>query len=165
MASLIAIGSVPDSRNCDTNTRLPSDLDIFSPSSLTIPACAYRRANTSPPAPNAALACAALISWCGKIRSEPPACTSNARPRYLVAIAAHSTCQPGRPWPNLESQDGSPGRLASQTTASSGSFLPGRPGSPPRSADSLIIVSVSSPETDPNAGSADRQKYTSPSMS
>src|SRR5262249_32550518 len=152
--------------NCDTNTRLPRDLDIFSPSRLIMPVWTYRRANTSPSAaPNAARACAALISWCGKIRSEPPAWTSNTRPRYLVAIAAHSTCQPGRPWPTLESQDGSPGRLASQTTASSGSFLPGLPGSPPRSADSLIIVSVSSLETDPNAGSDHREKYTSPSRS
>ena len=54
-----------------------------------------------------------------------------------MAIAAHSTCQPGRPGPNEEAQDGSPGRAASQTRASSGSFFPGRAGSPPRSAKSI----------------------------
>ena len=42
--------------------------------------------------------------------------------------------KPGRPGPNEEDQDGSPGRAASQTRASSGSFFPGRAGSPPRSA-------------------------------
>src|ERR1700735_1654305 len=99
------------------------------------------------------------------MRSEPPAWTSNETPRYLVAMAAHSTCQPGRPGPKSDDQDGSPGRAVSQTMGSSGSFLPGRPGSPPRSADSSAIVSGSSPDTEPNEGSANRLKYTSPSSS
>ena len=110
------------------------------------------------PSPIATRACEALISWCGKIRSEPPACTSNTRPRYSVAIAAHSTCQPGRPGPNAEAHDGSPGRAASQTWQSSGSFFPGRDGSPPRSAKSTAIVAGSSRDTDPNAGSDAREK-------
>src|SRR3569833_3635532 len=65
-----------------------------------------------------------FISWCGKTRSEPPPSTSKAMPRLCTEIAAHSTCQPGRPGPNGESQDGSPGRSACHSSASSGSFLP-----------------------------------------
>src|SRR5258708_33865032 len=104
MASLIGSGSVADSRSADTNTRLPSDLDIFTPLYRTIPECTYLRANTSPSAtPWATRACDALISWCGKIRSDPPACTSKAIPSHREAIAAHSTCQPGLPGPNLAS--------------------------------------------------------------
>src|SRR6185437_10424969 len=136
----------PACLSLETKTRLPSDFDIFSPAYLTMPACTYRRANTSAPsAPYATLACDALISWCGKIRSDPPACTSNVTPSHRDAIAAHSTCQPGRPGPNREFQCGSPGRLASQISGSSGSFLPARPGSPPRSADSSSIVVTSNP--------------------
>ena len=75
-----------------------------------------------------------------------------------MAIAAHSTCQPGRPGPNEEAQDGSPGRAASQTRASSGSFFPGRAGSPPRSAKSTAIVAGSSRDTEPNSGSDAREK-------
>ena len=53
----------------------------------------------------------------------------------LSAIAAHSTCQPGRPGPNGDGQLGSPGRSASHSSASSWSLLPARSGSPPRSAN------------------------------
>ena len=35
------------------------------------------------------------ISWCGKIRSLPPPCTTNGAPRVSSAIALHSMCQPG----------------------------------------------------------------------
>ena len=55
-----------------------------------------------------------------------------------------------------------PGRLARALAApheqSSGSFLPGRSGSPPRSAKSGSMVSRSSPETEPKAGSAVTEK-------
>ena len=44
IASRTAIGSMPAASSLETNTRLPRDFDIFSPSSLTSPACAYRRA-------------------------------------------------------------------------------------------------------------------------
>ncbi len=54
-----------------------------------------------------------------------------------------------------------PGRSASHTSGSTGSFLPGRAGSPPFSPASLIIVSVSRPDTEPNCRSAAREKYTS----
>ena len=58
------------------------------------------------PAAAATRACEPLISWCGNTRSLPPACTSKDGPRYSAAIAEHSTCQPGRPGPNRDSQDG-----------------------------------------------------------
>ena len=43
-------------------------------------------------------------------------------------MAAHSTCQPGRPGPKSDGQDGSPGRCPTHTSGSTGSFLPGRDG-------------------------------------
>ncbi len=67
--------------------------------------------------------------------------------RALHVPAGPPLAEPGRP-------GRSPGRAASQTSASSGSFLPGRPGSPPRSANSSSISPRSSPDTEPNASSA-----------
>ncbi len=73
-------------------------------------------------------------------------------------MATHSMCQPGRPWPSSVSQAGSPGRAASQSSASSGCFLPGRSGSPPRSAKIGAIASRLSPETWPKRGSESTEK-------
>ena len=67
----------------------------------------------------------ALISWCGKARSVPPPCTSIVMPRWSSAMAAHSMCQPGRPWPSGVSQAGSSGRADCHTRQSSGCSLPG----------------------------------------
>ena len=50
-----------------------------------------------------AAAWTALISWCGKTRSEPPPLTSNRWPRRSSEIAVHSMCQPGRPGPSRSS--------------------------------------------------------------
>ena len=74
------------------------------------------------------------------------------------AIAVHSMCQPGRPGPNGLSHAGSPGRSPRQTTQSSGSFLPARSGSPPRSGKTRSISSRSSRRPAPNAGSAVTEK-------
>ncbi len=79
-------------------------------------------------------------------------------PRYLSAMATHSMCQPGRPWPSSVSQAGSPGRAESQSRASSGFFLPGRSGSPPRSAKTGSICSRVRPETSPKCGSDSTEK-------
>ena len=57
-------------------------------------------------------------------------------PSRFKAITEHSICQPGRPGPSAVSQDGSPGRLPRHSSESSGSRLPARSGSPPRSANS-----------------------------
>ncbi len=119
-----------------------------------MPACAYSDAN----APATTWACEADISWCGNTRSLPPPWTSNGTPRYSMAMAAHSTCQPGRPGPNGLSHDGSPGRAFSHTSGSSGSFLPGRSGSPPRSANRSRIAGSGSRDTEPNAGSVRTEK-------
>ena len=43
-----------------------------------------------------------------------------SRPRYFVAIAEHSRCQPGRPLPHGVSHDGSPGFALFQSAKSSG---------------------------------------------
>ena len=57
-------------RSSDTNTRLPSDFDIFSPSIRTIAWCIQWRTNGSPVA---ASDWAASHSWWGKIRSASAA--------------------------------------------------------------------------------------------
>ena len=44
-------------------------------------------------------------------------------PRYLVAMAEHSRCQPGRPGPQGVSQDGSPGLAPFHSAKSRGSRL------------------------------------------
>src|SRR5439155_727699 len=55
----------------------------------------------------------------------PPPWMSRGAPRYLNAIALHSTCHPGRPGPQALGQDGSPSFDRFQRAKSSGSsFLP-----------------------------------------
>ena len=50
---------------------------------------------TLPNAPD----CAISFSWCGKARSMPPVCKSTWLPNTLLAMAEHSMCHPGRPYP------------------------------------------------------------------
>ncbi len=47
--------------------------------------------------PRAAVAWAISHSWWGNMRSMPPPWMSNFSPRYLVLMAEHSMCQPGKP--------------------------------------------------------------------
>src|SRR5882757_4150822 len=98
---------------------LPSDLDILSPPRVTQALCVQYRAKPSP----TALDCARSFSWCGKTRSSPPPWMSNSGPRYMVAIAEHSRCQPGRPLPHGVGQDGSPGLTDFHMVKSCGSCL------------------------------------------
>ena len=116
-----------------TKTRLPSDLDIFSPSMRTIAWCIQCRTNGSPVA---ASDWAASHSWCGKMRSEPPPWRSMVVPSSRRARAEHSMCQPGRPGPHSESQAGSSSADGCQRTKSRGLRLLGSSGLPPRSAAS-----------------------------
>src|ERR1700691_6327293 len=88
-----------------TSSELPSDLLIFSPPVRTRRLCIQYLAKPSP----AEADWASSFSWCGKIRSSPPPWMSNVGPRYLVDMAEHSRCQPGRPGPHGVSQKGSPG--------------------------------------------------------
>ena len=62
-----------------TVLKLPRLLLIFSPATRSIPLCTQCRANTLPG--NAQHDCASSFSWCGKIRSCPPACRSKVSPR------------------------------------------------------------------------------------
>ena len=99
---------------------LPSDFDIFSPVSWSIPLCIHICAN-SLPAPRD---CAISFSWCGKIRSLPPPWISNTGPRCASAMAEHSMCQPGRPRPHGDSHQVSSASLcAFQSAKSRGSSL------------------------------------------
>ncbi len=75
-----------------------------------------------------------------------------------MAIAVHSTCQPGRPGPKGLGHDGSPSRSPRHTTQSRGSRLPGRSGSPPRSGKIRSMASRSRPDSSPKAGSAVTEK-------
>src|SRR4051794_8492867 len=103
----------------DTRTEFPRDFDILSPLRVTQALCTQYFANSSPKA----LAWAISFSWCGKIRSIPPPWMSKVAPRYLVDMAEHSRCQPGRPGPHGVSQDGSPGLAPFHRVKSRGSCL------------------------------------------
>src|SRR5215475_2807994 len=80
---------------------LPSDFDIFSAFRFTNPLWDQQRTKGLPVAPSA---WAISFSWCGKIRSSPPPWKSKLSPRYCMAMAEHSMCQPGRPGPHGEVQ-------------------------------------------------------------
>ena len=124
---------------------LPSDFDIFSPASRSIPLCIHIRANSRP----AERDCATSFSWCGKIRSRPPPWISNAGPRKASAIAEHSMCQPGRPRPQGEShQVSSPSLCPFQSAKSRASSFSS---SASASSDGLRTASSSSclPESRP----------------
>ena len=64
------------------------------------------------------------FSWWGKIKSIPPEWISMFCPRTESAIAEHSICQPGLPYPQGESHFGSPGFAAFQRAKSSLCFFP-----------------------------------------
>src|SRR5690554_746823 len=100
--------------------KLPKDLDIFSPSTRTAPACIQVVAYCLPVA---ASLCAISFSWCGKTKSGPPPWMSKLSPKQQVDITEHSMCQPGRPAPHGDCQLGSPGLAAFQRTKSKGSSL------------------------------------------
>ena len=98
--------------------RLPVLFDIFSPPRFTMPFSIQKCANGLPVQDSD---CAISFSWCGKIRSWPPPWMSNVSPRYFIAIAEHSMCQPGRPGPHGLSHAGSPGLAPFHSAKSSGS--------------------------------------------
>ncbi len=99
-----------------SEVKLPSDLDIFSPPTITQPLCTQWRAKGLPPAS----AWARSFSWCGKARSWPPPWRSNPSPSRSRDITTHSVCQPGRPGPQGDSQLGSPGLAFFHSAKSSG---------------------------------------------
>lgn len=97
--------------------KLPSDLDIFSPPTLTMPLCSHQRARGWP---LAASDWAISFSWWGKIRSAPPRWMSIVVPSSSRTMAEHSMCQPGRPAPQGEGKLGSPGLAPFQSAKSNG---------------------------------------------
>ena len=104
--------------------KLPSDLDIFSLSTLMKPLCIQTCENGLPVAPSL---WAISFSWCGNCRSAPPPWMSKLSPSISQPMAEHSMCQPGRPAPqglaHLTSS-GSLGLALFHSTKSSGSCLP-----------------------------------------
>ena len=81
-----------------SRSTLPTDFDIFSSPSRSIPLCSQRRANGWAPA---RLALRALVLVVREHAGRaPPPCTSKPSPRCSRAIAEHSMCQPGRPGPH-----------------------------------------------------------------
>src|SRR6478752_668407 len=95
--------------------KFPTLFDIFSPSTSRKRTCIQWRAKTLPLNDSD---CAISFSWCGNIRSSPPACRSKLSPRYSIDMAEHSICHPGRPRPIDVSQDVSPGFAAFQSAKS-----------------------------------------------
>ena len=100
--------------------KLPSDFDIFSPPLATTKAWWPQwRANVRP----RATAWARSFSWWGKARSWPPAWRSKPSPSRSSDITTHSVCHPGRPGPQGEGHDGSPGLAFFHSTKSRGERL------------------------------------------
>ena len=113
---------------------LPSDFDILAASVSIIPLCIQTLANGRPAASDWAIS----FSWWGKTRSEPPPWIANEGASSASAIAEHSTCQPGRPGPQGESQEvSSPSLCAFHRAKSRGSsFSEAEPASSPWSMSS-----------------------------
>ena len=108
----------------------------------------------------AAFDCASSFSWCGKTRSSPPPWMSNCAPRYFVAIAEHSRCQPGRPRPHGRR----PGRLAGLGRTSTARSRAGRACARRRRCRRRPACRRSSGrDSAPYAGNDCTSKYTSPS--
>ena len=66
---------------------------------------------------------ATSLVWCTRMWSTPPVWMSKPVPRYLVAIAEHSMCQPGKPRPHGESHSCwrcTPGVVSFQSAKSAG---------------------------------------------
>src|SRR5437867_6151986 len=85
-------------------TKFPRLFLVFPPSMGANPLCIQVLAHSTPQAPSQIIA---SLSWCGNFRSTPPPWMSSGAPRYLYAIALHSTCQPGRPSPQGLGHEGS----------------------------------------------------------
>src|SRR5262245_26953337 len=137
---------------------LPSDFDIFALSSDKCSECSQNRAKGFP---DRASDCAISFSWCGNVRSTPPAWMSSVSPKYFIAMQEHSMCQPGRPSPMAVSQDGSPSFFAFQRTKSRASSL------------SYSSTSIRAParipekslwESLPYSGNLEIEKYVDPSL-
>ncbi len=72
--------------------KLPRLLAIFWPSIWTRPLCTQYLTKGFPVAPSL---WAISFSWCGKLSSIAPPWMSIVSPRYCMAMAEHSMCQPG----------------------------------------------------------------------
>ena len=72
-ANLSTMGSNPAAKSLETKTKFPLLLLIFSPSKPTIPVWTKEAANLFPVI---AKPSAALMKWCGNIKSLPPPCRS-----------------------------------------------------------------------------------------
>ena len=129
-------------RSRETKTRLPLRLATSS----RRPGRSCRRARSAGRTAtrrSATSACAADTRGAGRRRSLPPPCTSIADRRGgPSAIAAHSMCQPGRPGPSGRRPRPARRRGRRHSSGSSGSRLPARSGSPPRSAKSSSIAAA-----------------------
>ena len=79
-----------------TRAMFPVDLAILAPPIWRWAQCSQVPTNGWPVA---ASLWAISSSWCGKMRSTPPVWMSNDGPRWVMLIAEHSMCQPGRPGP------------------------------------------------------------------
>src|SRR5690606_36930710 len=72
----------------------PADFDIRVPLTVNILVCIQYFAGC---AWLQAWDWAISLVWCVAARSMPPPWMSNCSPRYLLLIAEHSICQPGKP--------------------------------------------------------------------
>ena len=136
-----------------TALTLPSDFDIFSPPTVTIPTCIHALASGAPP--ECASDWAISFSWWGNTRSRPPPCRSIVSPRYRRHIAEHSMCQPGLPLPQGLGQDGSPDENFQSAKSRGSRFAPSTATLAP-----ALRLPVSLPDSLPYPARAPTEKYT-----
>ena len=88
--------------------------------------------------------CATSLVWWIRTWSMPPVWMSKRSPRYLVAMAEHSMCQPGKPRPHGESHScwrSTPGGVSFQSAKSAGWRLASMCSTRPRRGE-LVEVEV-----------------------
>ena len=123
-----------------TSTRLPSDLLIFSSAKRSMPACIHQFDER--PLAGGALRLRDLRLVVREGQVGAAAVDLEARPEVGRCSWPSTRCaSPGRPAPHGDGHDGSSGADGCHSTKSSGSRLPGRSGTLPRS---LAIGSIAS---------------------
>ena len=102
---------MPRSTSESTTSTCPADLEIFSPPRSRNSLCIHVPTHGCTSSTHSL--CATSLVWWMRTWSMPPVWMSKRSPRYLVAIAEHSMCQPGNPRPQGESHSccrSTPGR-------------------------------------------------------
>ena len=112
---------MPRSTSESTTSTCPADLEIFSPPRSRNSLCIHVPTHGCTSSTHSLWATS--LVWWMRTWSIPPVWMSKRLPRYLVAMAEHSMCQPGKPRPQGESHSccrSTPGGVSFQSAKSAG---------------------------------------------